>query len=319
MDVKNTCKLNANEILRNRRALAVENSAKKRAGIFAKYPDVADLTYKIENEMSSIIALLSSPDKNQKLFDEKRKNIDRLKAQREEVLKKNGMDESDLRIKYFCEKCSDTGAIGTELCSCYKTVLSEQYLNASNLTKEKATRTIDDFKIDYYPEKNREYIRDMIDYLRGFVEDFNETKANLLFTGVSGCGKTMLSCAVGYELIKKGFFVIYAPVQELINNYSDYQFGKNDQIDISVYTDCDLLIIDDLGSEFRTQFSENILYNIINTRINNNSPFIVSTNLIYKKDLEENYHSRLVSRLMNEMINIKFPAVDIREIIHKSK
>lgn len=319
MDIKNICKTKATEIIRARRDSAIENEAIRRTEIFRKYPEIEDLTFKIENEMSSLISVMISPKKTSKEFEAKKATINDLKKKRDQILSSHGLKEEDLHIKYYCEKCSDTGAIGTELCSCYKKVLSEQYLAISNLSTEKATRTLNDFNIDFYPEKNKAYIRDMVDFARGYIDDFETQKTNILFTGISGCGKTMLSCAMGYELIQKGYFVIYSPVQEMINNYSDYQFGKNDQIDISIYTDCDLLIIDDLGSEFKTQFSENIIYNIINTRINNNSPFIISTNLMFKKDFEANYHSRVVSRLLNETMNLKFPAVDIREILHKTK
>ena len=122
-----------------------------------------------------------------------------------------------------------------------------------------------------------------------------------------------LDSCYGTELIKRGNFVIYTSLQDLLDVFEREKFGreKSSESDADVFLDCDFLIIDDLGAEFQSSFSTSCLYHVINSRINRKSPFIISTNLSLK-EIESSYDARLSSRIVYETVNIPFPKVDIR-------
>ena len=167
------------------------------------------------------------------------------------------------------------------------------------------------FDLTFYAEgEDRRKMEATLEYCKTYARKFDKVPRNLLFLGAPGSGKTFLSCAIGTELIKTGHFVLYTPIQDMLDDFEKVRFGKGDA-DIESYKECDLLIIDDFGAEFKNSFSESVLYNIINDRLNEKKPMIISTNFD-EDDIEENYHERLCSRLMYEFAKIQFAQVDIR-------
>ena len=153
------------------------------------------------------------------------------------------------------------------------------------------------FDLTFYSEgADRNKMKAALEYCKKYVRSFDKVCRNLLFLGDPGSGKTFLSCAIGTELIKTGHFVLYTPIQDMLDDFEKVHFGKGDA-DTESYKECDLLIIDDFGAEFKNSFSESVLYNIINDRLN---------------DIEDNYHDRLFSRMMYEFAKIPFAKVDIR-------
>ena len=149
---------------------------------------------------------------------------------------------------------------------------------------------------------------------RQYADNFDERSENLFMTGNTGLGKTHLSLAIAGEVIRKGYDVIYNSAQNLFNELQKEYFGKPEtrgQYE-SLVLECDLLIIDDLGVEFSTQFTRAELYNILNTRLNAHLPTIISTNLDYK-EIEEQYTMRVSSRLIGEFLRLKFIGGDVRQ------
>ena len=141
----------------------------------------------------------------------------------------------------------------------------------------------------------------------------------LLFFGETGLGKTHLSLSIAGEVINAGYSVIYNSAQNIFNELQKERFGKGDADGRfePMVLECDLLVIDDLGAEFSTQFTNAALYNIINTRINSGLPTIISTNLNIK-DLEERYTRRVSSRLIGEYAVVNFIGEDVRQLRSES-
>ncbi len=134
--------------------------------------------------------------------------------------------------------------------------------------------------------------------------------------GNTGLGKTHLSLAIAREVIERGFGVIYCSTPEILSKLEKERFGKsynNSDDSEEALKECDLLILDDVGSEFHTSFTKNIIYNIINFRISHGKPTIISTNLELE-ELEVMYSQRLVSRLMGEYVIMNFVGTDIRQV-----
>lgn len=132
--------------------------------------------------------------------------------------------------------------------------------------------------------------------------------------GATGLGKTHLSLAIANEVIKKGYGVIYASAPSLVSKLEKNYFSNNDDDSaFSILVDCDLLIIDDLGTEFHSQFGVSQFYNIFNSRMLSNKPIIINTNLSVK-ELENNYSQRFVSRICGNAQQLNFKGKDIRAI-----
>ena len=156
-----------------------------------------------------------------------------------------------------------------------------------------------------------------LDFLKTYVEKFNDsTSTSLLFVGATGLGKTHLSTAMATGIIYKGYDVIYDTAQNILSDFEDERFRKDNLNEskgylTKKYFTCDLLIIDDLGTELTNTFTLSVLYNLINTRVNSKKPMIISTNLM-SKELNQRYDQRITSRLLGAFEPILFHGKDIR-------
>jgi DNA replication protein DnaC len=172
-----------------------------------------------------------------------------------------------------------------------------------------------------YPENARPTIKKNYDKLKKYVDNFENDKTNFLLVGGTGLGKTHLSTSVAKELVDRGYFVVYEIAQNIFADFeSDYfrdRFSDTEMLS-ERYLECELLIIDDLGTEIVTNRSLSYLYNIINTRLNKNLPIIINTNLS-GKDLEKLYNERIFSRLLGDFVHLKFEGDDMRDVRTKKK
>jgi DNA replication protein DnaC len=151
-----------------------------------------------------------------------------------------------------------------------------------------------------------------VDFLKSYSVNFNKNSGSFFFTGGTGLGKTHLSLAVMNKVTEKGYSVFYGSADNIIKQMEKERFGRSNTDIEEEIENADLLIIDDLGTEFRTAFSETAVYQIINNAILNSKPMIISSNLSIT-ELEERYGQRVVSRL-NSFEVINFIGTDIRQI-----
>ncbi len=222
--------------------------------------------------------------------------------------------------KCDCEKCDDTGYFDGKICDCVKR--SAKKIVYDTLCEEIPLEnyTFKNFGLNYYSDSADEsgfvpkkVMTTTLKLCKNFVSEF-PNGTNLLFLGSSGLGKTHLSLAIAGEIINKGYNVIYSSAQNLINAISKETFDRNSngsKIDSAL--ECDLLILDDLGTEFSTQLSTSIVYNIINTRLLKNKSTIISTNLELE-EIQKIYDSRIVSRIVGGYQMRRFIGDDIRQI-----
>ena len=156
-------------------------------------------------------------------------------------------------------------------------------------------------------------MREIFEYCRCYADDFGKCSDSLFMHGATGLGKTHLSLAIANVVVEKGFEVIYGSAQNLLSSLEREKFGGGSGEMEKELLDCDLLIIDDLGSEFSTQFTVACIYNIINTRINLGKPVIISTNLT-GEELEAKYTQRITSRIIGSYVSLLFIGKDIRQL-----
>lgn len=231
------------------------------------------------------------------------------------------LDYSD--VKYECSACMDTGFCGLKMCRCMKEKLVLAGYESSGIGNLIQTKTFDTFDPDYQKQDSKatENNRMIFSYCQKYAEQFEETGApNLLFIGATGLGKTHLSTAIAGRIIARGFDAVCETAQ---NFFADFEFerfnrpyGSREETDerkTDKYFDCDLLILDDLGTEMTNQFTVACLYNIINTRLNRGHAMIINTNLT-RDELKKRYADRITSRLFGEFHPMIFLGRDMREL-----
>ena len=237
-----------------------------------------------------------------------------LMEERGALLKSAGYPEDYTDVHYDCERCGDTGYIDGKMCDCMKRELVMAGYQSSGLGRLIATQSFENFSLDYYKTgganyKNMElYFTSLRSFAQGFTAD---TYKNFLLVGGTGLGKTHLSTSVAKAVIERGFDVLYVSAIDMFADFEQKQFGSGED-NTRRYFDCDLLIIDDLGTELTNQFTVSCLYNVINSRINSARSTFINTNLS-KKEIETKYAERITSRLFGEYYPLVFTGVDIRK------
>ena len=217
-------------------------------------------------------------------------------------------------VHYDCPICSDTGYTDDgKMCRCMKKALAEAGLECSGVKKLVENQNFDTFDLRYYTGSARESMEGVLRICRAYADGFDGKMHNLLFIGKTGLGKTHLSSAIAKEVIEKGYEVVYESAQNIFSDFEKEKFARYDVTppDTLRYYNCDLLIIDDLGTEMQSQFTVACLYNLLNARLVNEKSMIISTN-VGKKELLERYSERITSRLLGEFGICVFEGSDVR-------
>jgi len=295
------------------------NFRDRKTHIEKTHPEIIDLDHKIGKlciELS-ISALKSINNRDEYLRDLKEKIMD-LRVKKSELLVSNGFDMEYLNLHYRCTKCRDTGFIGNVKCSCFKQKVIDVYYTGSELKNMLKTHNFDNFKLDFYPSRKSELqsespkknMEKILSNSMSFLRNFDTSDENLLFYGSSGTGKTFLSHCITKELIDKGSFVVYRTAEELIKALKDIRFNNDNSLE-DLLVNCDLLIIDDLGTEQLSDFTKTEMFNLINTKLLKQKKMLISTNLTLES-LLKTYSERLTSRLLGNFTICKFFGDDIR-------
>lgn len=292
---------------------------KRREEIKNKYPEILELDTTIQKLCLnlSMAALKGITDPNE--LKNIKEEITDLRAKKYEMLVSHGYNPEYLNLHYNCPKCKDTGFIGIEKCSCFKSKLIKLYYKDSELEEAVKTNNFKNFNINLYPNHKlnderytpRKNIEDILEYITGeYLSNFKNSNTNLLFYGNSGTGKTFLSWCIAKELLDKGFLVVYKTADDLLRALKEIKFNNDTDLE-NLLINCDLLIIDDLGSEQITDFSSAELFTLINKKILKNKKMLISTNLSLPL-ISKRYSERISSRIIGEFKLFKFFAEDIR-------
>ena len=296
---------------------------KRKALVYTELPRVKEIDALISSYAIEVIKL--SMNKDTKKAEELKKTIKNLELEKTEFFKGSDFSPDYLTDIYKCKNCKDTGFIENNYCPCLNQKLIEKYYETCNIKNVFEKENFDTFDLRYYPElvsssdgisprdKAKMIYRSATDFVLKFGKEFN----NLLFYGDSGLGKTFLCNSIAKEILDKGHTVLYQTAANLFKTIEDIRFNR-DEIEnpkevSETFTTVDLLIIDDLGTEFSTVITQTELFNIINTRLLANLPTIISTNLS-PGDLEKMYTERLISRLVGNYKFYKFIGDDIRKL-----
>ncbi len=293
------------------RTSANESEIQKLYDSSQQYRDIVNALSKTGTELG-----LAAFSGDTEAFDSLQKKAEKLNDAKKAILTASGINS----LAYDCDVCKDTGYNNGRLCDCVKRRAVEIMMDGAAGLGVDSSCTFDNFNLDFYPESAdngisaRKRMTSIFNYALEYADSFSEqTSENLLFIGNTGLGKTHLSLAIYNSLIKKGFNVSYKTAFNLFSAIENEHFNerKND-----TYEEClnvDLLIIDDLGTEFVSPFVKSVLYNIINSRLLSKKPTIINAN-ISLKEIETTYTPRVSSRIFGNYTVKMFLGKDIRQL-----
>ncbi len=301
------------ELLASRRSAAISEHEKRRVEFASVCPQILDIEQSLAATGSRIMAAALSHELTDELLSEIRRENEQLRRKRSILLATHNLPTDWLDIKYTCEKCSDTGYVGIDMCECMRRELVRAGFASSGLANLIENQSFDNFSFDYYSAGDKVNVMHSYQRLREFAESFDDTSSvSWLLFGATGLGKTHLSTAVAKVVIERGYNVVYESAQGMIADFEAVKFGRDyESRREERYFDCDLLIIDDLGIEIANQFTASCIYNVITTRINNKRPTIINTNLT-QTEMRERYADRITSRLFGEFRPLPFTGRDVR-------
>lgn len=316
----------ASKIIAARKEKRENEIKRRRMEVFGRIPRIQEIENELDRYGIRMLNLIASGecDEKQAVSGIMAQNKEFLK-ERERLLTENGFTADFLEVSPECRICSDTGYDGEKLCSCMKKEITQIAMREANLSPKMASETFENFKLTYYSDEYvpeygcspRENMRAILAECMAYVKSFDSTIENLLFCGGCGLGKTFLSSAIANSLLEKGKDVLYISCNALFPILEDMHFGREvseaSEYIVKKINDCELLILDDLGSEFVTQFTSAELFRIINTRIINGGKMIISTNL-NRSMLQKTYNERIASRITGNFSILEFLGEDIRSI-----
>ena len=303
----------------------------RRAEAYEKAPNLRDIDQALSLTGLKLYgaALEGKEGLEERIAALKKENLE-LQDARRFILQTLGKPDDYLSLHYECPLCQDTGYVGLKMCDCMRRALIKEAYETSGLGAVLTEQRFDNFDLTYYSDHESasgvsarksmaKILADAKAYAEGFSENYrNKTAKNLLFIGKTGLGKTHISTAIAKTVIEAGYDVVYDTVQNILHNYEVQTFAKNSDAAVLAaslterYLNCALLIIDDLGTEFKNPFASATLYGLLNTRIISGSPMIINTNLDTVPKLREQYDDRILSRLLGNFATYHFVGEDIR-------
>ena len=304
----------------SRKYLEVQEAAtKRREEIHAILPEVRLIDSQLSDMGLRIMqAALKSEDYHAAVARIERESV-ALEQQRAAILQKNGFPANYTQPHYECDACGDTGYIDYKMCDCMRKKLILAGYASSGIGTLMQTQSFANFSLEYYQNDRMTHLlmQSNLERAKQYAATFHPAKSeSLAMFGGTGLGKTHLSTAIAREVIEGGWDVVYVSCVDMFADYEAQRFGNSTGTptgaDVSRYTDCDLLIIDDLGAELTNQFTVSILYDIVDTRINSRKSTIISTNLD-QNELRKRYWDRVTSRLFGEYRPLLFDGIDVRE------
>lgn len=300
-----------------------EHYARKEA-LYKSMPELQKISESIAALSSSATRkIIENPSHKDVIIERLQGEIKQLSDKKIRLLTDAGYPADYLQPIYDCKDCEDTGFLEGQHCHCLRAEILTFAYGQSNLGNTLAQENFDNFSLDYYSDQVKsgddESPRELatLNYRTcyDFAVNFGKSYNNLILYGQAGLGKTFLCNCIAKEVLDQNRSVIYLTAFHLFKMIETYRFHNNeDQVsydDIQAIYDCDLLIIDDLGTELNNSFTTSELFSLINSRLLDEKPVVISTNLA-PSGWTNQYSDRIVSRIIGYYQSLKFIGSDIR-------
>ena len=303
------------EEFEKKRRDAQTEAMRKKSSVYAKIPALADIDRKISLTATEYTMRLIN---GENVEDEMRAELKALSDQKKDCLLQHGLSEKAFEPVYCCPLCKDTGIVGKEYCTCFKARVIEENFKSSNIGKTLDHQSFENFDLKFYPDEKvdkypctpYENMKRNYAVCKTFSDNFDSVKKSLLLIGGTGLGKTYLSTCVAKQLLMQGKSVIYISAVDFFKRIEKSRFDQTDS-DIRMFEDCDLLIIDDLGTEAPSVYTTAVFSDILDKRWRSGKKLIISSNNRIT-DFEKLYGERVFSRLAGSFECLLFYGRDIR-------
>ncbi len=306
--------------LKERRGEATARAAAFHEKMRDELPRVREIEQLMAQSSAKVVqAILNHGNVEEQVERIKAENL-ALQVELSMLLQDHGAAVGDFEPQYTCKKCEDTGFANGKPCACLEQLIrAYSCMELSEMSAMKPA-SFEEMSLEYYSSKAdsrtgvspRAQMRQVIEFCRAYAENFDGRDDSLLLRGPTGVGKTHLSLAIAGVVLSHGHSVVYGPIQQLLHRIEREHFGRSDGNTEDVLIGCDLLILDDVGTEFSSSFYTSALYNIINGRLMADKPTIISTNL-NQKELTERYGEQIASRITGLFTPLVCCGKDIRQ------
>ncbi|WP_314908661.1 ATP-binding protein [Oribacterium asaccharolyticum] len=304
------------EILSERRFRAEKEALEKQREVLEKVSGYADLDEKLRT--LSISAMEKAQEGDAEAIRALRPAIQKIREEKRVLLEKAGFSPEDLEAHYSCTLCRDSGIFEGKKCRCFMKLQGEILYKQSKMGEILERENFSRFQLERFDNVERktqtgnktvrEYMKDIRDYFYGYCQNYPENQGNFIFTGGTGTGKTFFLHCIAKALLDRGVSVLYFTAEGLFNHFSRLM---REGIEDEFVEEVDVLLLDDLGTEFSNSFTASRFFNLLNQRILTRKTMMISTNLNFK-DLRELYSDRVVSRMMSDYEIIPLYGRDLR-------
>ena len=304
------------EILSERRFRAEKEALEKQREVLEKVSGYADLDEKLRT--LSISAMEKAQEGDAEAIRALRPAIQKIREEKRVLLEKAGYSPEDLEAHYSCTLCRDSGIFEGKKCCCFMKLQGEILYKQSKMGEILERENFSRFQLERFDNTERkaqtgnktvrEYMKDIRDYFYGYCQNYPENQGNFIFTGGTGTGKTFFLHCIAKALLDRGVSVLYFTAEGLFNHFSRLM---REGIEDEFVEEVDVLLLDDLGTEFSNSFTASRFFNLLNQRILTRKTMMISTNLNFK-DLRELYSDRVVSRMMSDYEIIPLYGRDLR-------
>lgn len=285
--------------------------------IYSRIPEIADIDQRLRMQMVELVgATIKKGAELTSAVSALEKESLELQARKAELLVENGYEMTYLDDIFSCPVCRDTGYVGGKMCSCLKALYNAELTRELSSLLKNNDECFEKFDLSLYGSA-RESMEIVFDTCREYALSFSERSMNLLFQGGTGLGKTFLSACIARVVAENGHSVCYDTASAALEAFETKKFARDAETAEKAATkvermlDCELMILDDLGTEMPTPMAVSALYTLINTRLVSGKKTIISTNL-EDTELFRRYNPQICSRLDGEFTKLPFFGTDIR-------
>lgn len=299
-----------------------ERLAQRRMEVYRRVPRVEEIDRQLRATVAQIMisAFDNDIDPEVAMQSLKETNLD-LQRERAELLVGAGYSYNEIDERTVCQRCGDSGfLIDGSVCRCLGAYYTREQNRRLSKMLDLGNQSFDTFSLEWYDDGQGPTLKHMemvLEICLNYAHKFGERSGNLLFTGAPGLGKTFLSACIAREVSENGFSVVYDTAAHIFQQFESGKFGRDNPFEedpdreINRYLNCDLLIMDDLGTEMLTSFVQSAFYRIVNDRLLSRRKTILSTNLSISA-LRERYGAAVGSRIEGEYQMLQFYGKDIR-------
>ena len=307
----------------------IENEAERQRRtelVYERVPEIRRIDGELRRQMAELarLALGRAADLDERLAALREANLDG-QRRRAELLVEHGWPINYLDEIVSCPVCRDVGMVDGQVCDCLKKLYNQELTRELGTLLQHGDESFERFDLSLYGETPlegdsiapRRAMSNILQLCRQFADEFPDVTTNLLFQGRPGLGKTYLSACIAREAAEKGCSVCYDSAAAAFEAFEQQRFARDPEtaeaaaLRVRRMLDCDLMILDDLGTEMITSLTLSALYTLLNSRLTRKKPIIISTNLT-DEQLQQCYTPQICSRLKGEFLRLRFIGQDIR-------